>query len=158
MGDILKINWKKLIIFIVVTFVIGGFFSFFINSRGFYNSLDKPPLSPPGVLFPIVWSILYVLMGISLYLVSESNSMNKEQSYLIYIVQLVVNSLWTLLFFGFGLQFLSFLWILLLIVLVVIMIINFYKANELAGLLQIPYLLWLLFAAYLNLAIFIINC
>lgn len=157
MGDILKINWKKLIVFILVTFIIGGFFSFFINSRGFYNSLEKPPLSPPGVLFPIVWSILYVLMGISLYLVSESNSTNKEQSYLIYIVQLVVNSLWTLLFFGFGLQFVSFLWILLLIVLVVIMIINFYKANKLAGLLQIPYLLWLLFAAYLNLAIFIIN-
>ena len=140
-----------------MTFIIGGFFSFFINSRGFYNSLEKPPLSPPGVLFPIVWSILYVLMGISLYLVSESDSTNKEQSYLIYIVQLVVNSLWTLLFFGFGLQLLSFLWILLLIVLVVIMIINFYKANKLAGLLQIPYLLWLLFAAYLNLAIFIIN-
>ena len=157
MGDKLKINWKKLIVFIVVTFIIGGFFSFFINSRGFYNSLEKPPLSPPGVLFPIVWSILYVLMGISLYLVSESNSVDKEQSYLIYIVQLVVNSLWTLLFFGFGLQLLSFLWILLLIVLVVIMIINFYKANKLAGLLQIPYLLWLLFAAYLNFAIFIIN-
>lgn len=157
MGDILKINWKKLIVFIVVTFIIGGFFSFFINSRGFYNSLEKPPLSPTGVLFPIVWSILYVLMGISLYLVSESDSMDKEQSYLIYIVQLVVNSLWTLLFFGFGLQFLSFLWILLLIVLVIIMIINFYKTNKLAGLLQIPYLIWLLFAAYLNLAIFIIN-
>ena len=157
MGDILKINWKKLIIFIVITFIIGGFFSFFINSRGFYNSLEKPPLSPPGVLFPIVWSVLYILMGVSLYLVSESDSMNKEQSYLIYIVQLVVNSLWTLLFFGFGLQLLSFLWILLLIVLVVIMIINFYKANKVSGLLQIPYLLWLLFAAYLNLAIFIIN-
>ena len=157
MGDILKINWKKLIIFIVITFIIGGFFSFFINSRGFYNSLEKPPLSPPGVLFPIVWSVLYILMGVSLYLVSESDSMNKEQSYLIYIVQLVVNSLWTLLFFGFGLQLLSFLWILLLIVLVVIMIINFYKANKVSGLLQIPYLLWLLFAAYLNHAIFIIN-
>lgn len=153
----MKINYKKLILIILGTFLIGGFFSFFIpNSRGFYSSLEKPPLSPPGILFPIVWSILYILMGISLYIVSESD-VRKEENYLIYIIQLVVNSLWTLLFFGFNLQFLSFLWILLLIVLVVVMIISFYQTNKLAGLLQIPYLLWLVFAAYLNLGIYILN-
>lgn len=157
MGDNLKINWKKLIFFIVVTFVVGGFFSFFINSSSFYNSLEKPALSPPGIVFPIVWSILYTLMGISLYIISESKSLDKEQSYLIYILQLIVNSLWTLLFFGFGLKFISLLWIILLIVLVVIMIKNFYKINKTAGLLQIPYSIWLFFAAYLNLAIFILN-
>lgn len=157
MGDKLKINWKKLIVLILGTFLIGGFFSFFVNSRGFYNTLEKPPLSPPGILFPIVWSILYILMAISLYIVSESNSYNKEKSYLIYIIQLVVNSLWTLLFFGLNLQFVSFLWIILLIVLVIIMTVNFYNINKVAGLLQIPYLLWLFFASYLNLAIFILN-
>lgn len=157
MGDNLKVNWKKLIIFIIVTFIVGGFFSFIINSSSFYNSLEKPPLSPQGIVFPIVWSILYTIMGISLYIISESKSFDKGQSYLIYTIQLVVNSLWTLLFFGFGLKFISFLWIILLIILVVIMIKNFYKINKTAGLLQIPYLLWLFFAAYLNLAIFILN-
>ena len=153
----MKINYKKLILIILGTFLIGSFFSFFIpNSRGFYSTLEKPPLSPPGILFPIVWSILYILMGISLYIVSESET-RKEENYLIYIIQLVVNSLWTLLFFGLNLQLLSFLWILLLIVLVVVMIISFYQTNKLAGLLQIPYLIWLLFAAYLNLGIYILN-
>lgn len=153
----MKINYKKLIFIIVLTFIIGGFFSFFIpNSRGFYSSLEKPPLSPPGIIFPIVWSILYILMGISLYIVSEENY-RKEENYLIYIIQLVVNSLWTLLFFGFNLQFLSFFWIILLIVLVITMIISFYQTNKIAGLLQIPYLLWLLFAAYLNFGIYILN-
>jgi len=153
----MKINYKKLILIILGTILIGSFFSFFIpNSRGFYTSLEKPPLSPPGILFPIVWTILYVLMGISLYIVSESD-VKKEENYLIYIIQLIVNSLWTLLFFGFNLQFLSFLWILLLIVLVVVMIVSFYQTNKIAGLLQIPYLLWLMFAAYLNLGIYILN-
>lgn len=142
---------------IVFTFVIGSFFSFFIpNSRGFYVSLEKPPLSPPGILFPIVWSVLYILMGISLYIVSEYEY-RKEENYLIYIIQLVVNSLWTLLFFGFNLPLLSFLWILLLIVLVIVMIISFYKTNRWAGILNILYLLWLMFAAYLNFGIYLLN-
>lgn len=153
----MKINYKKLILMIVFTFFIGGFFSFFIpNSRGFYASLEKPPLSPSGFIFPIVWSIIYILMGISLYIVSEYEY-KKEENYLIYIIQLVVNSLWTLLFFGFNLKFLSFLWILLLIVLVITMLISFYKTNKWAGILNIPYLLWLMFAAYLNFGIYILN-
>lgn len=153
----MKINYKKLIFIIFFTFLIGSFFSFFIpNSRGFYASLEKPPLSPSGIIFPIAWSIIYLLMSISLYIVSEYEE-NKEENYLIYIIQLVVNSLWTLLFFGFNLKLLSFLWILLLIVLVVVMVISFYRTNKLAGLLNIPYLLWLLFAAYLNLGIYLLN-
>lgn len=153
----MKINYKKLIFIILFTFFIGGFFSFFIpNSSGFYSSLEKPPLSPPGILFPIVWSILYIIMGVSLYIVSE-NEYRKEENYLIYIIQLVVNSLWTLLFFGFNLQLLSFFWILLLIVLVIVMIISFYKTSKVAGLLNIPYLIWLLFAVYLNLGIYLLN-
>ena len=153
----MKINWKKLNFFIVVTFIIGGLFSIFTNQSDFYASLNKPALSPPGILFPIVWTILYILMAVSLYIVSEANSLDKENGYIIYIAQLVVNSLWTLLFFGLGLKIFSFLWIILLIVLVVIMIIRFYRISKVAGLLQIPYLLWLLFAAYLNLSIYILN-
>lgn len=153
----MKINFKKLILLIVGTIIIGGFFSFFIDSKSYFDTLVKPPLSPPAIVFPIVWTILFILMGISIYIVSESNSYDKDQGYLIYIVQLVVNSLWTLISFGLGWKLVSFLWILLLIVLVVIMIINFYKINKWAGLLQIPYLIWLLFASYLSLMIYILN-
>lgn len=154
----MKINYKKLILFIVVTFVVGGLFSFFIpDMKGYYITLNRPPLSPSGIVFPIAWSILYLLMAISLYIVSETKSLDIEKSYLIYIAQLIVNSLWTLLFFGLKLRLFSFIWITLLIILVVIMIKNFYDKNKLAGLLQIPYLLWLIFAGYLNLMIYILN-
>ena len=120
-------------------------------------TLNRPPLSPSGIVFPIAWSILYLLMAISLYIVSETKSLDIEKSYLIYIAQLIVNSLWTLLFFGLKLRLFSFIWIILLIILVIIMIKNFYDKNKLAGLLQIPYLLWLIFAGYLNLMIYILN-
>lgn len=153
----MKINYKKLILFIIVTFIVGGLFSFFIDMKGYYNSLNRPPLSPSGIIFPIAWSILYLLMSISLYIVSETKSLDIESSYIIYILQLVVNSLWTLLFFGLKLRLFSFIWILLLIVLVIIMIKDFYSKNKVAGLLQIPYLLWLIFAGYLNLMIYILN-
>ena len=120
-------------------------------------TLNRPPLSPSGIVFPIAWSILYLLMAISLYIVSETKSLDIEKSYLIYIAQLIVNSLWTLLFFGLKLRLFSFIWIILLIILVIIMIKNFYDKNKLSGLLQIPYLLWLIFAGYLNLMIYILN-
>lgn len=153
----MKINYKKLILFIVVTFVVGGLFSFFIDMKEYYSSLNRPSLSPSGIVFPIAWSILYLLMAISLYIVSETKNLDIENSYIIYIAQLVVNSLWTLLFFGLKLRLFSFIWILLLIVLVITMIKDFYSKNKVAGLLQIPYLLWLIFAGYLNLMIYILN-
>jgi len=151
-------NIKKLVFFIVGTIIIGGLFGFLtMGNMKTYDALIKPPLTPPGILFPIVWSILYVLMAVSLYIVSESNSMNKEQSYLIYIVQLVVNSLWTLLFFGLNLRLIAFIWLILLIILVIKMIIEFYKINKVSAYLQIPYILWITFAAYLNFALYILN-
>lgn len=142
---------------IVFTIIIGGFFSLFVaNNMEVYNSLNKPVLNPPGFIFPIVWTILYVLMGISIYLVSESET-NDKKAYMIYIVQLVVNSLWTLIFFGYNNYLLSFIWIILLIALVIFMIIEFFKINKTAAYLQILYLLWLLFASYLNYSIHILN-
>lgn len=151
----MKINFKKLIIFIIVTFLIGGFFSFF-NDTSFYKTLDKP-INIPSIVFPIVWSILYLLMAVSAYQISESNDYNKGDALKLYFVQLIVNSLWTLFFFGFKLYFFSFLWIILLIILVYIMIYRFYKINKVSAYLNIPYLLWLIFAAYLNYMIYYLN-
>lgn len=152
-----KIDYKRLIGIIIITILIGSVFSIFVvNNMDYYNELIKPKLSPPGILFPIVWTVLYILMGISYYITTEeepNNNVNK----IIYFTQLIVNSLWTLLFFGLELRLFSFIWIILLIALVIAMIINFYKINKTAAYLQIPYLLWITFASYLNLSLYILN-
>ena len=152
----MKINWKKLIVIILLTFLIGTFFSWFIikNFNSFEN-LNKP-FNIPSFIFPLVWTILYFLMGISYYLIDTNSSDNKDEKY-IYWLQLIINSIWPLLFFGFDLLLLSFIWIIILIIMVLIMIIKFYKINKTASLIQIPYLLWIIFAAYLNFSIYILN-
>ncbi|MGE5456516.1 MAG: TspO/MBR family protein [Ignavibacteriales bacterium] len=151
----MRINYKKLIIFILITFIIGSFFSFF-NDTYLYDTLNKP-IDIPSIVFIVVWTILYLLMAISAYIISESNVLSKINALLIYFIQLIVNSLWTLFFFGFELYLFSFAWILLLIILVSIMIYKFYKINKTSAYLNIPYLLWIILAAYLNYMIYYLN-
>lgn len=146
-------NKFKLFIDILIPVAIGGIVGFIINPYIDYNSLVQPPLSPPSIVFPIVWTILYVLMGISYYLLK--NSSKKEK--IIYFVQLGVNALWSVFFFVFKFYLFSFVWILLLDVLVILMIIIFCRNNKVSAYLQIPYLVWILFASYLNLGIYILN-
>lgn len=153
----MRIDWKKLIIITVITFVVGTFFSFFtMNSMDTFKDLSKP-INVPGVLFPIVWSILYLLMSISCYLIVQSNDKDKKEGIILYAIQLVINSLWTLIFFGFGAYLLSFIWIIILLIVVIIMLAKFYNINKIAMYINIPYVLWLLFAAYLNLGIYLLN-
>ena len=126
-----------------------------MNSYEFYQGLIKPPLAPPNWLFPIAWSILYLLMGISYYkIIDKSDDVIVRQ---IYRIQLFFNLVWPVIFFLFELLLLSSIWIVCLDVLVIIMIYMFYKIDSKAGLLQIPYLIWILFATYLNISIFILN-
>ena len=146
-------NKFKLFIAILIPVVIGGIVGFIINPYIDYNSLVQPPLSPPSIVFPIVWTILYVLMGISYYLLK--NPSKKEK--IIYFVQLGVNALWSLFFFIGKFYLFSFIWIILLDVLVIFMIGIFYQNNKASAYLQIPYLIWILFATYLNLGIYILN-
>ena len=141
---------------ILIPVIIGAIVGFITSSFMDYNSLVQPPLAPPSILFPIVWSILYVLMGVS-YGILESNSLIDSDINSIYYLQLFVNALWSIFFFVFKWRFFAFLWILLLLVLVIIMIQKFYNKNKVAGLLQIPYLLWIAFATYLNFAIWLLN-
>ena len=121
-----------------------------------YNDLIKPTLSPPGIVFPIVWTIIYLLTGISYTLLKEKGQVLKETKQL-YYSQLIFNYLWTFIFFVFRLRLLSVLWIIILDVLVIIMTYQFYKQNKLSGILLIPYVLWLLFATYLNISIYFLN-
>lgn len=153
-----NIKWKSLLINIAIPLAIGGIASLIVNN-GFekYTEVTKPALSPPPWIFPVVWTILYILMGVSTYLIYEKDKNLNRNSFIIYVVQLALNFIWPIFFFGFNAFLLSFIILVLLLVFVVVMIINFYKENKLASLLQIPYLIWLLFAAYLNFGVFLLN-
>ena len=153
---------KKWLLFICIAIplAIGGISAILTSgSMNIFGELNKPPLAPPGWLFPIVWTVLYTLMGISSYLVitSMASKEEKEDAIKIYAYQLMVNFLWPTFFFNLKLYLFSFIWLLLLIVLVVIMILKFREINKNAALINIPYLIWLCFAAYLNFAIWFIN-
>lgn len=141
---------------ILTPVILGSIISFFISSSIDYNTLQRPILSPPSVVFPIVWTVLYILMGFS-YGFLKTNNLNDSKSDSIYYFQLIVNLLWPIIFFVFKMRLFAFFWIIFLIILVINMIIKFYNKNIWSGLIQIPYLIWLLFATYLNLAIYLLN-
>lgn len=149
-------NIKKFTIYSLITFVIGGLFTPLTFSNEFYLSLNKP-FEIPTIIFPIIWSILYLLMSISIYLISESNDINKLDSIKIYFIQLVINSLWTLIFFGFHLIGFSIIWLIILITSVIIMFIKFYNINKISAFINIPYIIWLILATMLNISIYILN-
>jgi len=147
-----KIYFKS----ILIPLLVGGIVGFLISGSIDYNTLEKPPISPPSILFPIMWTILYALMGVS-YGILKSNNLIDSNINSIYYLQLFVNALWSIFFFILKWRFFAFVWILLLLALVIIMTIKFYNKNKIAGLIQIPYILWTAFATYLNLGIFLLN-
>ena len=148
----LKVYIKSILIPVIVGGIVGIIISRFID----YQDLIKPFLAPPAITFPIVWTILYILMGVS-YAILKVNGLADENVNLIYYLQLGINALWSIFFFAFKWRLFSFFWILLLILCVIAMIMRFECRNKVAGFLQIPYLLWLIFAGYLNLALYILN-
>lgn len=141
---------------ILIPLVLGGVVGFLISGSMNYDSLNQPPLSPPAIIFPIVWTILYILMGVSYGILESNNQVDNSIKY-IYYAQLIVNLLWPIAFFVLEWQLFAFIWILLLDVLVLAMVIKFFKANKLSGALQLPYLAWVLFASYLNLGTYLLN-
>jgi len=149
---------KTLTISLLISLGVGGLSALITSgSMDIYKYLDKPPLAPPGIIFPIVWTILYILMGISSYLVYQSSDENKDNALVIYGLQLIINFIWPIIFFVLNYRLLALFVILVLLILIVIMIIKFYKINKTAAYLQIPYLLWVIFATYLNFGFYILN-
>ncbi len=151
----MKNKWiwiKNILIPVILGSVVGLIVSRFMD----YNTLEKPFLSPPGFLFGIVWTILYILMGISYGILDKNNLINNKIKS-IYYLQLAVNLIWPILFFVFKIRFFSIIWIIILVILVIYMITTFYKKNKLSAYLQIPYLLWTIFATYLNIGIYLLN-
>lgn len=141
---------------ILIPVLVGGIVGFFISGSIDYNSLEKPFLSPPSITFPIVWTILYILMGIS-YAILESNSLVNSKINYIYYLQLFFNALWPIAFFLLKWRLFAFIWIIILAVLIIIMIARFYEKQKTAAWLQVPYLLWALFATYLNFGVYLLN-
>lgn len=156
----MKIDIKKLVISIAIPLLVGGLAGFVTReSMMQFESLIQPPLSPPGWLFPIVWTILYTLMGISSYLIAQSGADEVEiaEAQTMYYFQLALNCLWPRLFFGLNWYLFAFFELLLLWLMVVVMIKHFAGISKTAAYLNVPYLIWLTFAAYLNLGVWWLN-
>ena len=149
-------NKKVWIKSILIPVILGGIVGLIISRFMDYNTLNKPPLSPPGFIFGIVWTILYILMGIS-YGILDTKNLIDEKINKIYYLLLIVNLIWPILFFVFKWRLFSAIWIILLVILVIKMIIDFYRKNKLSAYLQIPYLLWTIFATYLNIGVYLLN-
>lgn len=120
------------------------------------NNLNKPPLSPPGIIFPIVWTILYILIGLSFYLYKKNSKKNKTIE-IIYYIQLLLNFTWTIIFFTLKLRFLAIIWILALTISIYTLISLFKQIYKPSAYLLIPYLIWCIFATYLNIGIYLLN-
>ncbi len=154
----MKVNNKSdLITAILIPLAAGAISSMLSGAAASYSSFNKPSFSPPSYIFPIVWTILYILMGISSYIIYSSNDLGKRKALAAYALQLAFNFFWSILFFGFSQYLFAFIWLIGLIILIIIMIYQFYKISPAAAYLQIPYLIWCLFAAYLNYTIYTLN-
>lgn len=154
----MTIRLKPLLISLAISLGTGILSAVFtMNSMDFYKDINKPALAPPGWLFPIVWSILFILMGISAYIVYENKLSDDNLPLTIYFLQLVFNFLWSIIFFNARLYLFAFIWLVILWLLILLMIIQFYKVKPIAAYLQFPYILWVTFAGYLNFMIYILN-
>lgn len=151
-----RINWKALLVSVAVSLGSGVLATLLTaDSMQQYSEMYNPPLAPPAWLFPVVWTILYLLMGVASYLVYESDvaKEQKRSALLLYGIHLLVNIGWSIIFFGFQAYLVAFVWLLLLWYLIYLTMKRFGEINPTAGRLLIPYLLWVTFAGYLNLAI-----
>lgn len=150
-------NLKAYILFIGITVLFGILGGLIAGGTEIYEFIEKPPLAPPPILFPIVWTILYVLIGIAAARVYLSKDLDSSSALKFYWLQLAVNILWPLIFFGFKLYAFAAIWLLILIVLIIITTVKFFRIDKVAGILMLPYLAWCLFALYLNFSIAVLN-
>ncbi|MBQ7906342.1 MAG: tryptophan-rich sensory protein [Clostridia bacterium] len=152
--------WAKIkpyVISILISVGVGLLSSLFtMGNMDIYSTLNVPPLAPPSILFPIVWTILYILMGVSAAIVFTSGK-DATRALTVYGISLFVNFLWSIIFFNLEAYLFAFIWLVLLIILVALTIYEYSKISKVAAYLQIPYLLWVAFAGYLSFGIFLLN-
>lgn len=156
----MKIRWKTLIIGVIIPLLVGGTASLISkDAMKSFETLNQPPLSPPSWLFPVAWTILYILMGIASYRVftAEADMTERKNALIFYGIQLFFNFAWTIVFFNFGLYLFAFIWLVVLWFLILVTMLKFYKIDKKAGFLLLPYLFWVSFAGYLNFGVFLLN-
>lgn len=155
-----KINWVGLLTSIALAELVGALSALFSgNTGGLYQEINMPPLSPPGWLFPVVWGILYALMGIAAYLVyaSDAGGVKKREALKFYAAQLAVNFLWSIVFFRFQAFWAAVAVIVVLDLLIIITLLKMGRVCKAAAYLMVPYLLWTLFATYLAVGVAVLN-
>ncbi len=142
--------------YLFLPLAVGGIVSLLIMGNIDYSALVKPPFAPPSILFPIAWTIIYLLMGISFYLYKKDN---KEFNIIdkVYYIGLTINALWSIIFFLLKMRLLAVIWIIILDIFVILLIWLFFKKKKISSYLNIPYLLWCLFATYLTIGIYFLN-
>ena len=153
------IMWKKFLLCLAIPLGVGGVSALLTSGNmQLFEEINKPPLSPPGWLFPVVWTILYILMGVALYLVAMAKDTKANlPAYISFGAQLLFNFFWSIIFFNAKAYLFAFIWLVLLWVAIAVNIYFFYKVNKTAGKILIPYLIWVTFAGYLNFGIYLLN-
>ena len=156
----MKIKLKPLLLCLALPLLTGTLAALISRSKtDLFDTVVKPPLSPPAWLFPVAWTILYVLMGLASYRVmtATAEQQKKNSALLFYGIQLVFNFFWTIIFFNFGAYTAAFVWLIILLALIVVTTVKFSRIDKAAAYLMIPYVLWVTFAGYLNLGIALLN-
>lgn len=155
-----KISIGTLIMALLVPLLIGGI-SASLTSQAMvaYGNMNKPPLSPPPWVFSVAWTILYILMGLASYfiIVSESDPRSKAMALNVYAIQLAMNFVWSIIFFNWSMYLAAFIWLMVMLGIVIVCAFRFYNVSRTATYLFIPYILWLTFAAYLNLGAYVLS-
>lgn len=155
---VIKFNLKKFLISILIPLSVGGLSALITkNNMDLYSQINKPPLSPPSWLFPVAWTVLYILMGISLYLVWNGEKPNDKNLFSVFGIQLFLNFIWPIIFFNFRAYLIAFVVLIFLWAASFLMIVLFYQNKKVSAFLQIPYILWLTFATYLNFSVYVLN-
>ena len=156
----LKINKKLFIICLVIPLAVGGIAALLTGGgMDTFETLNQPPLSPPGWLFPVAWTLLYLLMGLASYLAMESRGPQEiiRRSIALYALQLLFNFLWPIFFFGLKWYLFAFIWLVALWILILLTLIEFRRVSKVSAYLLLPYLAWVAFAGYLNIGIYLLN-
>ncbi len=156
---VIKLRLKKFIKNLAIPLAVGAIAGFLTRNgvEEFMMTAEKPFFMPPGWLFPVVWTILYALMGWAAYLVEVTPVFEKRRALTLYYVQLFFNFWWSFIFFSLGSYLFAFIWIAILWLLIILTVLEFYKVNKKASFIMIPYLIWVTFAAVLNFSIYLLN-
>lgn len=156
----MKNNKVKFAICVAIPLIVGGLSALItMNSMKDFELLNQPPLSPPRILFPIAWTILYIMMGVASYLVCTSNAKTSEKNsaFIFYGIQLFLNFFWAIIFFNAKAYLFAFIWLLVLLGFIICTAVKFCKIDKWAGCLMVPYIIWCVFAAYLNFGVYLLN-